>query len=584
MRLQGDRANQIAKLNGLRTIESRQALNESREEAISTQVTELQRQLVELPTKLENDQVAEIDLRNRVSTTEASELRAAQEKFRRELAAGLADPDTYAAGKITSQDPVTQVTISVVGVSRLQLRGPIKGINKIRRMIHQIDSPVGQVKIGIHTVQVNGEHGDRMDVVYERINREIAHSRFLVNQFTREFQQAVAQVATEVAMAVDQGYLPEGCPPQLARGDDQSTRDWRYVYSFFGTDFIDELRRMDSELINTDNKLLSLHSMDTISLAGALYVTSLADHPIRLRIVERFQQLIMTDLPEREVEYVKALTQLTPKGHPLIRRMRMARILDNREAKRIYFNADRTYRFPNTITIFNNQLSGQGSLNPVQHATIRMAQVLKAQLVAEMEYQNIVLERSLLEMREDETEEEFAKRQIEAREAATRAAAAVRVSEVALLDIVRDLKDRALSRLDTWINTKNARPPILKNTTPQQFQEAVALLNTRFALVQSSPEFWKAVNDLLLRGDTHIDQGIESLTSQLITAIVEGLGLTSVEINQLAIRTVIRVIAQDFLGNRSHLERGWVSNSSFHRWRFLRHLLHVAATNRTADF
>ncbi len=37
-------------------------------------------------------------------------------------------------------------------------------------------------------------------------------------------------------------------------------------------------------------------------------------------------------------------------------------------------------------------------------------------------------------------------------------------------------------------------------------------------------------------------------------------------------------------GNRSHLERGWVSNSSFHRWRFLRHLLHVAATNRTADF
>ncbi len=36
--------------------------------------------------------------------------------------------------------------------------------------------------------------------------------------------------------------------------------------------------------------------------------------------------------------------------------------------------------------------------------------------------------------------------------------------------------------------------------------------------------------------------------------------------------------------NRSHLERGWVSNSSFHRWRFLRHLLHVAATNRTADF
>ena len=44
-----------------------------------------------------------------------------------------------------SDDPVEQVSVSVIGEGEIQLRGPLKGINEIRMMINQIDAPVGQV-------------------------------------------------------------------------------------------------------------------------------------------------------------------------------------------------------------------------------------------------------------------------------------------------------------------------------------------------------------------------------------------------------------------------------------------------------
>ncbi len=369
-----------------------------------------------LPKQLMDEQVKEIEDRNKVVRAEASELRAAQEQFRREVAAGMADRNSYAKGDMESIDPVTQVTISVVGTSRIQLRGPIKGINKIGRMIHQLDTPVGQVKIGIHTIQVNGEHGDRMDFVYERINQEVAHSRFLVNTSSQLLRRAVQEVASEVALAADQGYLPDGCPPDLTvgvatlNGTVQTTpeqRDRRYLYAFFGSDFISELEEMDSELLNSENKMLSLHSMDTISLAGALFAMAHADSPVRQRIVQRFQEFIAGELPQRETEYIQALTHVTEKGKSLQNRFRKAMKIDCKNAEEIYFNASRTYHFPNTVSYFNDQVPGQGTLNPIQYSTVKLAQALKSQLTAEIEYQNLVLERSLLETKKGQIESDF---------------------------------------------------------------------------------------------------------------------------------------------------------------------------------
>lgn len=416
--IQDDRNQVQNRLSAQRTIQARNTLNADQEKRADDQLKVLQDKLKsdQLPKQLQDTQVKEIDDRNDVVQAEASELRAAQEEFRREVAAGLADRNSYARGIVESIDPVTQVTISVVGTSRLQLRGPIKGVNKICRMVHQLDSPVGQVKVGIHTVQVNGEHGDRMDFVYERINQEIAHSRFLVSTSGQLLRRAVHEVAAEVALAADDGYLPNGCPPDLTtgiatlNGPVQTTgeqRDRRYLYAFFGSDFISELEEMDSELLNSENKMLSLHSMDTVSLAGALFVMAHADHPVRQRIAMRFQELLAGELPQRETEYVQALTHVTSHGKSLQNRFRTAMRIDNKNASEIYFNAARTYHFPNTISYFNDQIPGQGTLNPVQYATIKMAQSLKAQLVAEMELKNQVLERSLLEKKEGETEETY---------------------------------------------------------------------------------------------------------------------------------------------------------------------------------
>ncbi|MFG0261906.1 MAG: hypothetical protein ACF788_05910, partial [Novipirellula sp. JB048] len=86
---------------------------------------------------------------------EAKEARLRAAQFRHEVTAAKTDPDTYVAGKMDSQDPVTQCSLSVIGEGLIQIRGPIKGINKIRTMINQIDSPVGQIKVGIFTVQIN---------------------------------------------------------------------------------------------------------------------------------------------------------------------------------------------------------------------------------------------------------------------------------------------------------------------------------------------------------------------------------------------------------------------------------------------
>jgi hypothetical protein len=389
----------------LRTLEERKTQIEANRSRLTTEANKLQNEPGTISTAVATQQQQELDARNQLLTSEQAENRQIEEQFRREVVAGVADRNSYAKGKLTSRDPVTQVSISVVGESRLQLRGPRKGLNKICRMIHQLDSPVGQVKVGIHTVQVNGEHGDRMDVVYERINKEVAHSRFLVNASGQLMRRAVQEVASEVALEADHGV---GAVPPVPSVDtqyspeadsiasDKRKRDQRYLYAFFGADFIGELEELDSELLNTENKLLSLNSMDTISLAGAMFVLAHADHPIRQRIMQRFAELVAGELPLREQQYVKSLTQLTTCGNPLSRNIRKALSTDARIDEEVCFNASRTYHFPNTVNFFQNSIATPGTLSPAQLATVKMAEALKAQMTSELEFQNLSLEWSLL--------------------------------------------------------------------------------------------------------------------------------------------------------------------------------------------
>lgn len=312
---------------------------------------------------------SEVQAKEAWLTAQGDEERARANQFRLEVAALHEDPDTYAPGLPDSKDPVEQVSISVIGESEIQLRGPISGINIIREMINQIDAPAGQVRVAIHTVQVNGERGDRMEKVVGKIQDYIDHSRFLTQQSALMLRKAVAKVASRNAYEASMM-----CP-----GDTQESRDLRYLYSFFGKDFVDELKAQDSEFLRSGNKLLSLHSMDTTSLASSLFILGLAKNGTRMEILREFEALLQGELPPAEMSFLEA--------GGFRRGMRKFQLMAG--------NA----RFQSFIGFFNADVLGDDTITPLQREFIRLAQIFKSRLITELEVKQRVMERALIEER-----------------------------------------------------------------------------------------------------------------------------------------------------------------------------------------
>ncbi|MFN0054897.1 MAG: hypothetical protein ACKV0T_22225 [Planctomycetales bacterium] len=301
----------------------------------------------------------------------AKEERAKEDQFRREVAAAHEDPDNFAPGKPDSSDPVQQVSVSVVGEGMLQLRGPLKGIQIVRLMINELDQPIGQIRVAVHTMQVNGEHGDRMETAVARIQKYVDHSRFLTMQSAEMLRQAVVEVASRRA---------EECGI-TGSGSHQDERDQKYVEAFFGHDFIAELKAIDSEFLRSGNKLLSLHSMDTTSLSSALFLMALAKNSTRQEILAEFQRLVQCDLPQQECDYFQASGGKKAYGCG--------------KFKLFSTNA----RFSSLMGQFKNRVSNDDTLTPVQREFIRLAQIFKSRLVTEMELKQRVMERALIEQR-----------------------------------------------------------------------------------------------------------------------------------------------------------------------------------------
>lgn len=314
--------------------------------------------------------------------------RAREEQFRLEVAEAHEDPDHFAAGVPTSPDPVRQVSVSVIGEGLIQLRGPIKGVNIVRTMINQIDAPAGQVKVAIHTVQVNGEKGKRMEMVVGRIKDDIDHSRFLTMQASQMLRNAVVRVAARKADMVAQQCksLPAGAVagPGPER-DLQETRDRMYVDVFFGRDFLLELDKIDSEFLMSGNKVLSLHSMDTTSLASAIFLMSLAKRSVRAEIIQEFQGMMASDLPVAEESYYLAGG---PKGYK-------CKVLHHDKTQLLACNA----RFESFMGYFRDIDASDDALSPIQREFIRLAQIFKSRLVTELELNQRVKERAIIEER-----------------------------------------------------------------------------------------------------------------------------------------------------------------------------------------
>jgi len=330
---------------------------------------------------------AETQAREQWLQAQAKEDRSREDQFRREVAAAHEDPDTYVNANPESVDPVRRVSISVIGEGLIQLRGPIKGINIIRMMINQIDAPVGQVRVGIHTVQINGEHGDKMEKVADRVQKYIDHSRFLTMQSAEMLRKAVAKVAAikaaQCGIVVSDAEAGELVLGRSTQGD----RDRRYLHAFFGADFIAELEAMDSEFLKTGNKLLSLHSMDTTSLASALFVLALAKNTTRMEILREFEEMCRGELPAAEMSYFEA--GWSPPGKKL------EQWFCKEKLPVLACNA----RFQSLRGMLDGDIEGPEIISPIQREFIRLAQIFKSRLIVELQYKQRLMERAVIEER-----------------------------------------------------------------------------------------------------------------------------------------------------------------------------------------
>ncbi len=324
-----------------------------------------------------------------VLTAEQNEARTARTRFQAEVSAGTTDPDTYVPGNPNSWDPVAQVSISVIGEGVLFLRGPRQGVIEIRKMLEEIDHPVGQVKIGVMTVQLNGESNFRMDNTVRQVEGNLSLGRFLTYVTGQIFARSVSETARDIAARTKTAMNVPADPAapfsdalvrnlsHLGAQSDDLTRDsanrrrQAYLQAFFGDDFLWALYETDpnTPLLDPLNKIVSLNSTDTLTFAEGLIYTGLAKDSVKDQIMARFQHYLMTDLPEREFEWIR-----TTGAH---------KWYDVRwwgdgtgAMKSVYKNAFRNYKFAATTSFFKRETTGNDELNPLQRQLIRLVQLI----------------------------------------------------------------------------------------------------------------------------------------------------------------------------------------------------------------
>lgn len=309
-----------------------------------------------------------------------SQLRDLEESLRRQQFQIQSERDNalqlpFVLGDLQADDPVSQVTVHALGEGKIHVRGPIKGINRIAQMIHEVDKPVGQIKVGIHTIQVNIDRRDPVEDMHAVIEGHFSHARFLSVQTAFLFRQAVEEVASR---------LPK--------------KEGTVAEHFFCSHFLEEMRRVECAPILANNEFLSLGSVNSLNLLGALYVTSLAEDAVRARIFDEFLRLVGEKLAAHELAYCRGL-QRTPRQRKFAHGVLLCRF-NGRPAQlrdeEILQRAHSMFVFPNVRYLLEGQAVGRGSFNAVQAATLQLAMSLRQLRVAELELENLKLERALV--------------------------------------------------------------------------------------------------------------------------------------------------------------------------------------------
>ncbi|MBX9656061.1 hypothetical protein K2Y11_20795, partial [bacterium] len=306
-----------------------------------------------------------------------AEARATEESLRKQRfllqADSVSDP-ALTAGDPHSDDPVSRVTISVVGAGILHLHGPVKGVNLIARMIHEIDRPVGQVKVGLHSIQFELPTDQDVERAHDMIDDHVRHARLLTQRSEELFRRAFAEATTKL-------------------GDVKGTNAAQHILC---RQFFDEMET-DSMPGQVDPASLIVKSLNSLDLIGCLYLTALVEDSTRREILAHFDEHVERELVPLDVAYYRRLYEAS-KQDTWRRGMYhgcFPELKGELDLGAISETVRQNMTFPNIHRLLANQQCSE-TLNNVQLATLSLVRVARSLEEAQLELASLKADQMLL--------------------------------------------------------------------------------------------------------------------------------------------------------------------------------------------
>jgi hypothetical protein len=289
------------------------------------------------------------------------EREAALDRRRFERAAAPVD-QLLAPADPTATDPAGQVTISVLGKGMIHLQGPAAGVHRLARMVHEIDRPVGRVKVGLHTIQLELPDSDDIERLHDLVDQHIRHARQLTVRSMELFRQSYDE---EVRLRQRPGDHPN-CPVGL-----------------FCPRFVEEMGRCKHTTGHEAAESLA-SSLRSLDLLGVLYLTSLAGDDFRRDVWNRFHVAVGQEIVKADSDYFTALFHASQedrwnRGMYRGSRPECKGVLD---PQRLTEASQRDIRFANLERLLRGQECGAG-MNSVQQATVSLLEAAQERFEAE---------------------------------------------------------------------------------------------------------------------------------------------------------------------------------------------------------
>lgn len=306
-----------------------------------------------------------------------AEARATEESLRKQRfllqSTSMTDP-ALTAGDPHSDDPVGRVTISVVGAGILHLHGPVKGVNLIARMIHEIDRPVGQVKVGLHSIQFELPTDQDVERAHDMIDEHVRHARLLTQRSEELFRRAFAETTTKL-------------------GDVKGTNAAQHILC---RQFFDEMET-DSTPGQADPASLIVKSLNSLDLIGCMYLTALVEDSTRREILAHFDEHVERELVPLDVAYYRRLYEAS-KQDTWRRGMYHGCFPESKgelDLEAINETVRQNMTFPNIHRLLANQQCSE-TLNNVQLATLSLVKVARSLEEAQLELASLKSDQMLL--------------------------------------------------------------------------------------------------------------------------------------------------------------------------------------------